>query len=44
MKKLLIGFLSVVLLVTSVFGAASKGGRDRRPGRSNGGSDRALWV
>jgi hypothetical protein len=44
MKKYLIGFLSFILVFASVFGASSKGPRDRRPGRPSGGSDRVLWV
>jgi len=44
MKKYLIGLLSVVLVLASVFGASSKGPRDRRPGRTGGGSDHVLWV
>jgi hypothetical protein len=44
MKKYLIGFLSVVLLFASIFGASAKGPKDRRPGRPGGGSGRALWV
>ena len=44
MKKYLIGFLSVLLVLASFFGASSKGPRDRRPGRPNGGSDHVLWI
>ncbi len=44
MKKYLIGFFSVVLLFASIFGAASKGPKDRRPERPGGGSDHVLWI
>ena len=48
MKKLVIGFLSVLVLVASILGAspssrASKGRPSGRPGGS-GGSGSALWV
>jgi hypothetical protein len=43
MKKYLIGFLSVFILFASVFGASSRGPKDRRPER-RGGSDHVLWV
>ena len=41
MKRFLIGFLSVLILLASVMGASS-----RRPkaGRSGGAGDRAMWV
>jgi len=44
MKKYLVGLLSVLLLFASVFGATSKGPRDRRSTRSANGSDWAMWV
>jgi hypothetical protein len=44
MKKYLIGLLSIVLLVASIFGAPSKGPRDRRSPRSGNDRDWAMWV
>jgi len=44
MKKFLIGMLSALLLMASIFGASSKAPRDRRSGRPANGSDHALWV
>jgi hypothetical protein len=44
MKKLLIGFLSALLAVMSMFGASSRGPASRRgPGKGNG-PDRVLWI
>ena len=44
MKKYIIGLLSVFVLFASIFGATSKGPRDRRSARSGNGSDWAMWV
>jgi len=44
MKRFLIGFLSALLVVTSIFGAASKGGRSRRAADEAAGHDPVLWV
>jgi hypothetical protein len=45
MKRFLIGFLSALLVVTSVFGATSKGVRSRRAADEElAGSDQVLWI
>jgi hypothetical protein len=45
MKKYLIGFVSILLLVASIFGAQSRAPRGQRSGgRSECGSGPALWV
>jgi len=41
MKKFLIGFLSVLLLVGSIMGASSKKPKPARTGRAGGP---AMWV
>jgi len=41
MKKYLIGFLSIFLLVASIMGAQSKRPKDPRSGRDTGP---AMWV
>jgi len=41
MKKYLLGLLSILLLVASIFGAPSKVPKDRRSVR---GSEPAMWV
>jgi|WetSurSiteA1Bulk_404760.scaffolds.fasta_scaffold266410_2 hypothetical protein len=44
MKKYLIGFLSALLVLASIFGASSKGPRPRRATDETSGPDRILWV
>jgi|WetSurSiteA1Bulk_404760.scaffolds.fasta_scaffold403777_1 hypothetical protein len=44
MKKYLIGFLSALLLLASIFGAASKAPRPPRETGESSGPDRVLWV
>jgi hypothetical protein len=44
MKKFLIGFLSALLVLASVFGASSKGPRSRRTTGEGHGPDRVLWI
>jgi hypothetical protein len=44
MKRFLIGFLSALLVVTSVFGASPKGGRSRRAADDAAAPDQVLWI
>ncbi len=44
MKKYLIGFVSVVLVLASILGAPTKGAKGRRLAGSEDGPDRVLWV
>jgi hypothetical protein len=44
MKKFLIGFLSVLLLGASIFGASSRGPASRRGTGKGHGPDRVLWI
>jgi hypothetical protein len=44
MKKLLIGFLSSLLVVMSLFGASSRGPASRRGTAKGNGPDRVLWI
>ena len=44
MKKYLIGFLSALLVLASIFGSPSKGPRSRPGTEKAAGPDRALWV
>jgi hypothetical protein len=44
MKRFLIGFLSALLVVTSIFGASPKGPRTRRAAEEAAGPDRPLWI
>jgi hypothetical protein len=44
MKKFLVGFLSALLVLASIFGASSKGPRTRRATGKAAGPDRVLWV
>jgi hypothetical protein len=41
MKKYFIGFLSILLLLASIFGTQAKKPKAQRPER---GSDRTMWV
>lgn len=44
MKRFLIGFLSALLVATSLFGATSKGARSRRAADEAAGRDPILWI
>jgi hypothetical protein len=44
MKKTLIGLVAAVLLLVSIFGAASKGPKPRRTTAGDSRPDRILWV
>jgi hypothetical protein len=44
MKRYLIGLLSALLLMTSIFGASPKGPRSRRAADEAAGHDPVLWI
>ena len=44
MKKYFVGLLSIFLVLASILGLQSKGTKDLRSGRSDRGSDPAMWV
>ncbi len=44
MKKYIVGFVSVILVLASILGAPAKGTRGRRPAGPGDGPDRVLWV